>query len=792
MKYFFVLLAMCCTRNVMGQGIVKGIVHEPAGKPVAYATVSLLQARDSALVSRKLTAENGWFVIDQVSPGRYLILVSYTGFNNTYSQPFDAGSNADTADMGILKLEPKTGTLKEVLVTGRRPVIERRADRYVMDVENSALAGGSSVQLLKTAPFVSVSPSKDITLQGKKTMILIDNKPVPDLALQDVLQSLPAGEIIRIEFITEPSAKYDAAFGAVINIVTKRSQTVGLTGSAWADGSWGKFGIVSTGVRLTYKHNNLTLYGRVGYQRFNEWYRDGGPRMLLLKGEERVLNDSTIRLYESDIYSFQTGGELVINKHQVLGAEINGNIRRSPGSFQTATRFSRVGGEPDSTLYTPGTFRNKGSTINYNLNYRAKMAGGKGDWTTLLTFTSFSRDLQQYFTPFLTDQLGNVVRYPDPYRTFNPANVDILIGQSDYTHTFNKQWKLEGGIKYQYTRTQNEVLQERLLNNQYVKDENTSSNILLNENIVAAYAIGSKRWKKYFVQASLRMENTRADANGYFSKNYTDFFPNLLVQRTFSTGFQMSLAYRRQIIRPPYQEVLPYTVIFDQYTIVQGNPSLNPGYADLITLNSTIKKLNIAVSYRFNKGLFVRLPARQDTLGVTWYSLQNLDKTNTWTANVFYPLTITQWWTANNNASVSYSKSNGRVLSGTYDLALWSGNVRTNHIFQFTDVVRLEVNYYWVSVTNNGLTKTDGYTNMDAGLMIQVLKKRGQVRLGGEELFKRNVYYAYQEFGSFRKNSIAASDSRRVTLSFRLNFGKTKVSAPNKRLGNEDAIQRIR
>lgn len=792
MKYLFVLLAVCCVRSVVGQGIVKGIIREPAGKPVAFATVSLLQARDSALVSRKLTAENGWFMIEQVFPGRYLLLVSYAGFSKTYSQPFEAGSSQDTVDMGILKLEAKEGNLKEVLVIGRRPVIERRADRYVMDVENSALAGGSSVQLLKTAPFVSVSPSKEITLQGKRTMILIDNKPVPDITLQDVLQSLPAGEIMRIEFITEPSAKYDAAFGAVINIITKRSQTIGLTGSAWVDASWGKFGIVSTGVRLTYKHKNLTLYTRAGYQRFNEWYSDGGPRLLLLKGEERVLNDSTIRLYESDIYSFQAGGELAINKNQVLGAEITGNIRRSPGSFQTATQFSRAGWPSDSTLYTPGTFRNNGSTVNYNLNYRAKMAEGKGDWTTLLTFTPFSRDLRQYFTPYLTNQSGNVVRYPHPYRTSNPADVNILIGQSDYTHAFNKQWKLEGGIKYQYTHTQNEVLQEVLLNNQYVKDENTSSDILLNENILAAYVMGSKRWKNYFVQAGLRMENTRADAKGYFSKNYTDFFPNLFVQHTFSEGNQLSLAYRRQIIRPPYQEVLPYTVIFDQYTIVQGNPSLSPGYADLITLSSTVKKLNISVSYRFNKGLFVRLPARQDTSGVTWYSLQNLDKTNTWTANIFYPLTITQWWTTNNNATISYSKSNGRVLSGTFDLALWSGNIRTNHIFRFTDAVKLEVNYYWVSATNNGLTKTDGYTNMDAGLMVQVLKKRGQVRFGGEELFKRNVYYSYQEFGTFRKNSISASDSRRVTLSFRYNFGKTKVSAPNKRLGNEDAIQRIR
>ncbi|PIG95779.1 hypothetical protein CS542_10165 [Pedobacter sp. IW39] len=68
-------------------------------------------------------------------------------------------------------------------------------------------------------------------------MILID-KPVPDAILQNILETLPSGNISKVELITSHPQNND---DAVINITTK-STTDGITASVRADGSMGSYG----------------------------------------------------------------------------------------------------------------------------------------------------------------------------------------------------------------------------------------------------------------------------------------------------------------------------------------------------------------------------------------------------------------------------------------------------------------------------------------------------------------------------------------------------------------------
>lgn len=208
---------------------VRGRVLDEHQKPLGFTTVTLLTAVDSSLVANSITDPEGNFNFTAIKPGTYKIRISAIGKYPYTTKPFTVG-RAIQAAIEPITMRASEETLKEVKITSTRPLVETKSDRLIFNVENSAMAAGNSLQLLRSAPFVRISADNSVSLQGKKTMILIDGKPVPDVSLENILQTMPAGNIQKVELITQPSAKYDASYGAVINIITKKNQAEGLTG----------------------------------------------------------------------------------------------------------------------------------------------------------------------------------------------------------------------------------------------------------------------------------------------------------------------------------------------------------------------------------------------------------------------------------------------------------------------------------------------------------------------------------------------------------------------------------
>src|SRR6185312_10029974 len=122
--------------------------------------------------------------------------------------------------------------LKEVVVEGKTPMIQHYADRTVVNVDQSPLnAVGSIYDAIKRSPGIIIDPNENIIMHGKQNvMVMIDGRIMPmsgnDLA--NYLKSIPSESVDKIEFITNPSAKYDAnGTAGIINIVLKRNKAIG-------------------------------------------------------------------------------------------------------------------------------------------------------------------------------------------------------------------------------------------------------------------------------------------------------------------------------------------------------------------------------------------------------------------------------------------------------------------------------------------------------------------------------------------------------------------------------------
>jgi iron complex outermembrane receptor protein len=124
-------------------GKITGSLITELGKPADYATVSLLRAKDSSIIKSSLSNEAGKYVIERVSVGTYLLKATIIGYNKTVSSPVTVTANS-VVNVPVLKLEPVTNNLKAVSITATKPLIERKIDRTVINVENSVLAAGNS------------------------------------------------------------------------------------------------------------------------------------------------------------------------------------------------------------------------------------------------------------------------------------------------------------------------------------------------------------------------------------------------------------------------------------------------------------------------------------------------------------------------------------------------------------------------------------------------------------------------------------------------------------------------
>ncbi|MEO6706777.1 MAG: TonB-dependent receptor, partial [Ginsengibacter sp.] len=204
-------------------------------KIIDASTVSLFNVKDSSLVKINLADKEGNFVFDKVPLGKYYLLATSTGHLKTYSPAIEV-KDASVVSAGVLKLDDNVKTLKEVKVEVKRPFIERKIDRTVVNVDASITnAGTTALEVLEKSPGVTVDKDGNVSLKGKSGVtIMLDGRPsyLSGQELANLLKNMPSSNIDQIEIMTNPSAKFDAAGNSgVINIKTKKNKLKGLNGS---------------------------------------------------------------------------------------------------------------------------------------------------------------------------------------------------------------------------------------------------------------------------------------------------------------------------------------------------------------------------------------------------------------------------------------------------------------------------------------------------------------------------------------------------------------------------------
>lgn len=803
-KVFYILLTQSIAAATYAQQI-NGAVTNEQGSAVANATVSLLRAKDSSVVKQTL-AKEGLYAFSLAGTDSFLIQASHVGYQSTYSAPFRY--NGAPVKMPALVLSTQKNNLTAITVSARKPMVEVKPNKTVLNVEGTVNATGTdALELLRKAPGVLVENDDLVSLNGKSSVqIYIDNRPTP-LTTQDLaayLRTLPSSQIEAIEILSSPSAQYEAAgSGGIINIRLKKARTQGLNGTANLGASASATTRYEAGFSLNYRNRKLNVFG--SYQHNNG---DLKTRFSL----NRVLNDSAFDqqsriVVKNNNHSFKTGLDYTLSAKSVIGAVVHGGFSKPFVENRSLTPISDAKtGEVSRILSATNLNTQQNNNLNANLNYSYKDSLGR----SLLVnadYGFYSLKQNQVQPNTFLDATGKNDLYHRNYVISSPTEIAIYALKADYETGFAKG-RLGIGGKWSYVTSNNRFSQYNNRDGQLEQDWERSNLFDYKENVNAGYLVYTKELRGISVQGGLRAEQTvlQGDLTSYreigeqvstgttrFEKKYLDFFPSLSLTLAPKTQNQFVLSYSRRIDRPAYKDLNPFEYRLNEYTLHKGSVDMRPQYANTVSLTHTHKfRLNTTLSYSHVKDLFGQLvDTVQGTKGVLIN--KNLASQNITSLAVSYPFQYKQYSLfANINVHYSTYKADygqGRNLA----LDVWAFHFYAQNTFRFGDGWTAELSGFYASPSIwQGTLRTTAIWSADAGLQKQLPGKKFTIKASVSDLFKTLQWTATSNFVGQQVVAAGRPDSRQFKLSLTYRFGNSGVKAARQlATGTEDESKRV-
>lgn len=780
---------------------ITGVVRDDQNKPLDKSTVSLLKAKDSTVVKLAVTNNDGRFSLSAPAPGGYLISASHVGHTTIYSKIVEvSGSDVSVGDLMMLKA---SGSLTGVTVTSKKPMVEVKADKTILNVEGTINAtGNDALELLRKSPGVMVDKDDRISLAGKNgVQVYIDGKPSPlagaDLA--NYLKSLQSAQIEAIEIITNPSAKYDAAGNAgIINIKLKKNKAYGTNGSANAGYNIGIYPKYNGGINFNYRNKAINIFGNYNYN-----YSKVESKFNLFRSVlDTVFDNKTTMLMLNESHGFKVGMDYYIGKKHIIGAVINGNISENEFNNDSRTPISyKPTGIADRILVAKNTNDMQRDNVNFNLNYRFADTSGR-ELNIDADYGLFRNEGNQLQPNYYYKASDGSLLSQVFYRFISPTDIDIYTVKADYEQNL-KGGRLGIGAKTSIINTANNFQRfdvAQLKPEIKTLDVPRSNQFDYSENINALYINYNKQLKGVMFQAGLRMENTVSQGDSYglnangsvntsskqsFKRNYTNLFPSAALTFNKNPMNQWGISYSRRIDRPVYQDLNPFEFKLDEYTFQKGNTNLTPQFTNIVTLTNTYKyKLTTSLSYSHVADVFAQLV---DTTEKTksFITRKNLATQDVISLNISYPFMYKSYM-AFVNLSGNYSKYQADFGGGTRKINLdaASFNIYMQHSIKFGKKKDWtgEVSGWFASPGIwEGVFKSKSMGSVDAGLQKTIFKGKGNFKLSVSDIFFTMKWAGTSEFAGQFTRANGNWESRQLRTSFTWRFGSSTVKAARQR-----------
>ncbi|MEN9884012.1 MAG: hypothetical protein RLZZ420_1229, partial [Bacteroidota bacterium] len=455
-----IFVSIAFAASAQSSGTIAGTIKQQNGEVLGGATVQLLKA-DSSLYKTAISDKSGNFEIGYQDALPPILKISMIGYIDHYLSITDSKNTNVTAPI-IIQLESLPVSMKAIVVQAKKPLVEMKADRLVVNVDAApGNAGNNVLEVLEKAPGVAVDKDGNISLKGKQAvLVLIDGRPtyLTPADLSNYLKSLPASAIDQLELMTNPPAKFDAAGNAgVINIKTKKSKTQGFNGTYSGSAGQGKYNRNSNSLQLNYRKNKINLFTNSSYSNW-EGFNDLNIERIF-KNENNDIKAifqqfSRERSDQRDNTNLKLGMDYQLNSKTNLGVVVSGFSNPETIAFNNNTQLNNKFNAIDSIVQSTNNLYNKWKNTSGNLYLQHKI-------DSLGKEITFDLDLSQFGSEggsLLQNNnysADNIFQNGNTLRGDFPVDISILSAKTDYTHPLKNNAKLEVGLKSSIVRTNN-------------------------------------------------------------------------------------------------------------------------------------------------------------------------------------------------------------------------------------------------------------------------------------------------------------------------------------------------
>lgn len=791
-KYLLSILLICLFNYIQAQNthfIIKDFKDKSALPAVSF-TIS----KDTTFKKISLSDQNG-IVKFNIPSGNYRIQTFYVGYT-----PLDTTLQIQPGQSIILFLKAEAISLKSVTVQAKKKFVEMKKGNFIMNVQESALAKTSNGwDALKYGPLVETRMDGTLKVENKAATVFIDGRQIlmSGEDLMKYLENIPAANIERVEISSHPGAKYDSSVGAVILITTTNMKYEGLKGTLNLSNTLGVFPRYNGGLNIDAKKGKVVsqlgyTYGKSKLKNFTDVTTFVNSKSLPWQVNQTSINKNlSQRIYGNLGIDFNKNNQVAFFAEYTPSTNDN-RVDGNNGDFTPERQQLQ-----DSVWKSVNSIKGSSNTFASQALYESKWDSTKQSIKVTLAYSKnignsiINNDLNYYKQQSV---LMNKIPF---YKAVLNTQTDFITLSGQYIKPLlGGEWI--SGLRYYNTVLKNENSGYNFSNVERSVGEMLINkiNFKYNELNYGFFTSWEAQVKSWYFQLGLRLEQNQVFSQTNVSvreKIYNKItpFPSLYIQKQFNDKNQLAINYTKQISRPDYGLLNPFSRFTDN-TVANfiGNSEIKPTRTHSINLSWTYNNKLI-----FSAGIYLANDIISSILiknsqGLLVQQYDNFNGTQYYLSG-YYTMQPTKFWQL--SASATLSKIDFKPYR---DLPLGKANLTIsgsiNNDFTLLKNWKIGVGFDGSNLTSDQYYHHRGYGNLSAAIVKELKKPQLNLYLRATDIFKNSYSGVKALFLPY--SELSYNDRQTLVFGLTYRFGKqtVKVKEVTKDKNLEDANKRLK